>query len=328
MRVVVLTDDHPPLVGGVSVFTERVCAELARRGHDVHVFARWRRDLRPIPGTRLTGVWGPRFSRLGGRWLALRARPALARADLVIATTWPVATGLRRPFAVVAHGSDVTRPPRDPRAFDAVWGAAADRLAMSGFLAARVGARVLPAPVPVPADVPAGPRSGWVCVARATPLKGGDRFVRWVAAAGEEGHLVGDGPELPRWRALAAELGARVTFHGALDPQATLARIARSALCVLAPRADADGSGAEGFGLALVEAAALGVPGAGTAVGGVPEALGPGLVIPAPEDAHDAGDRLRSFLAREPGQAARAWAAAHHGIERTVAAILGEEPSV
>ncbi|MEZ4237690.1 MAG: hypothetical protein R3F59_16390 [Myxococcota bacterium] len=72
------------------------------------VVARRRPGIAAVPGTRLWTAWGPRFSRFGGRWVALRALPALRRADRVLATTWPVATGLPAlgvAYDVVAHGS-------------------------------------------------------------------------------------------------------------------------------------------------------------------------------------------------------------------------------
>jgi len=94
------------------------------------------------------------------------------------------------------------------------------------------------------------------------------------------------------------------------------------ALAVLLPRADADGSGAEGFGLCLAEAAGLGVPAVGARTGGVPEAVGPGLVVDDPDDLDRSLGAVRSFLDRRPGPAAHVWAAASHGVGRTCRAIL------
>jgi glycosyltransferase involved in cell wall biosynthesis len=314
VRIAIVTDDHPPMVGGIAVFVARVAEELVRRGHEVRVVARDRPGVAAIPGTTLTTVRGP--------LRAWRAALEVRRADRVLATTWPVATGLARlriPFDVVAHGSDVTRPPRDRAAFDRVWSRAGRRFALSRFLAHHVDGEVLPAPIPV-ADRPRERGEGWVLVARATPLKGGDRFVRWVEEAGVPGIVVGDGPELPRWRRLA---GPRVEFRGACSAADTLAIVRGAELAVLVPRADVDGTGAEGFGFALVEAMGQGVPAAGCRTGGVPEAVGPGLVVTDPDDAGRSVVEVRAFLGTDPGPVGWAWVRDHHGPARTVDAWLG-----
>ena len=332
MRWALLTDDHPPTAGGVSAFVDRVARELVGRGHQVTIVARHARDRAPIPGTRLLRVWGPRFSRHGGRWAALRAGTALRGADRVVAVTWPLAVGLPAlgiPYDVVAHGSDVTCPPRDPAAFDRVWAGARRRFALSGFLAGQLAERglravVLPAPVPIPVTAPAAPDPDrWVLVARATPLKGGDRFVRWVAAAGARGVVVGDGPALASWRDLARALGADVTFLGERPSAEIPAVWAGAGLLVLAPRAAPDGSGAEGLGLVAIEAAGAGVPAVGCRTGGVPEAVGPGLVVDDPDDAARCAAQIRAWWTPDRGAAAQAWCRAHHGVGRTVDALAG-----
>jgi glycosyltransferase involved in cell wall biosynthesis len=330
VRWVILTDDHPPRLGGVSVIVSRLASELARRGHQVQVCARHRGELVPIEGTQLQTSWGPSFGRYGGWWLAARSLRWLLRADRVLASTWPVASALSRlgiPYDVLAHGSDLTRPPRDPALFERVWSGAEGRWAMSAFLAGELQrrgfpAQILPAPVPIaPSAAPAG--EGWALVARGTPLKGGDRFVRCVAAAGVQGTVIGDGPELPRWRQLAASLGARVHFAGAQPEAQTLALVRRSALCVLLPRADGDGMGAEGFGLALVEAAGQGVAGMGCRTGGVPEAVGPGLIVEEPDDAEGVVGAVKGWWSVEKGEEAWRWCRERHGTGRAVEKLGG-----
>lgn len=333
MRWVVLTDDWPPAAGGVATWSHRVVTGLAAAGHVVGVFARARPVLAPVPGVRVRGVRGPSFGRHGGAWLAAAAAGALRRADAVLATTWPVATHLagvlprRVPLHVVAHGSDVTRPPRSRRGFRRAWGRAQQRWAVSEYLADALAHRdvstaVLPAPVE-PAPAPVSAAGTWVMAGRATPLKGGDRFVRIVAAAGADGIALGAGPELGAWRALAAELGARVAFPGWVPRDRARAVLAEAALVALLPRTHPDGSGAEGLGLALIEAAALGVPTVGCATGGVPEAVGPGLVLPDPDDPAVSAEAIRAWWTPERGVEAQAWARAHHGTERVVRALVG-----
>ena len=116
--------------------------------------------------------------------------------------------------------------------------------------------------------------------------------MRICAAAGHSGRVIGDGPELPAWRALARELEAPVTFLGAQPRRDTLAQMKSCSALFLLPRTHADGSGAEGLGLVLLEARAIGLQVVGCATGGVPEALGSdGLLLPDPDDAADSAVR-------------------------------------
>ncbi|MCB9687361.1 MAG: glycosyltransferase family 4 protein [Alphaproteobacteria bacterium] len=322
-----LTDDHPPMAGGVAAWTGAVTDALVADGHDVRVFARHREDLEPIAGTRTVGVRGPSFGRRGGAWLGWRAMPSLARADRVLATTWPVATLAARmglPLAVVAHGSDLAPRLVSTAVCRRTFSLSSRRFAVSRWLADRVpgGALVLPSPVdaaPHPARLDSGT---WAFVGRALRGKGGDRFVRWVARAGVRGLMVGDGPELEAWRRLARVVGARIRFTGALRRDEVRALISVVDLVCLPARATPDGM-EEGLGLVLLEAAAAGVPAVGTAVGGVPEALGPaGLVVEEPDDAGRAVAAIRAWWSRERGEQAWAWCRAVHGSHRTARAVL------
>ncbi len=326
MRWLILTDDHPPALGGVATFAAATARALEASGCDVRVYARARQGLE---GAR--GVSGRSFGRRSGTWLGISALPYLRSVDAVLATTWVAGTLAARlapsRLHVVAHGSDVTRPPVRPRAFRRTWSRAAGRWAVSRFLAEQlrgegVEARLLPLPV----DAVDRPRrsSGLrraVLVARATPLKGGLRFVRLVATLGIEGLVVGDGPQLACWRDEAARLDANIQFVGSASPAGVRSALGRSDLAVLLPRARPDGTGAEGLGLVLLEAAALGVPAVGCATGGVPEAVGPGLVLPQPDDAAESAARILDWWSEDRGEAAWAWLRENHGSARTVAAL-------
>ncbi|MCA9494472.1 MAG: glycosyltransferase family 4 protein [Myxococcales bacterium] len=311
----------------MSAWTGAVAEALVGEGHDVRVFARRRPELDTVPGTRTVGVRGPSFGAHGGTWLGWGAMAALARADRVVATTWPVATLAARmglPLAVVAHGSDLAPRLVSTGACRRTFSLASRRFAVSRWLADRVpgGAWVLPAPVDA---APRPARLGshtWAFVGRAIRGKGGDRFVRWVARAGVRGLMVGDGPELEAWRRLARVLGARIRFAGALRREEVRALIPVVDLVCLPARQGPDGM-AEGLGLVLIEAAAVGVPTVGTAVGGVPEALGPeGLVVPDPDDAAAAVDAIRGWWSVERGERAWAWCREVHGGRRTARAVL------
>jgi glycosyltransferase involved in cell wall biosynthesis len=333
LRQVILGDEWPERPGGVGQWTRAAAIALRDAGADVTVFVRSRPALATVEGVTVVPVAGASFGRWGSWWTRFAASSAVAKADRVLAATWPVAariTGpLRRleiPLDVVFHGSDLTRPPVDPRGLERVLRAATRRWAVSRFLAEELARRGFPAHVlPAPVDAaPEGPPRSELrrigLLARATPLKGGDRFVSLVRALGIEGLVIGDGPELSRWRELAADLPIR--FTGAVPRARAMEELATVDLAVLLPRTNPDASGAEGLGLALIEASALGIPVVGCRTGGVPEAVGPGLLLDHPDDLAESAAAIRAWWRPERGAEARAWAASRHGSRRTAAALL------
>ena len=298
MRWVILTDDAVPQRGGIATWTQWASAALAV-DHDVQVFARHRSGLEP----GVHGVRGPSHGRSGPLTTALVAAPAIHRADAVLCTTWPYARFVRRvfprkPLHVVAHGSDVTLSRAD---LTYAWRNLAGRWAVSEHLVRTLAERGVQArrlPVPLP-EVPRAARGDrWLYVARATPLKGGDRFVALAAAAGQPADVVGEGPALADWQRCADRLGADVRFHGGLDRPEVAALLDRAGLLCLLPRPRSDGMGAEGLGLTLLEARARGIPVVGCRTGGVPEAVGPGLVLDDPDDAPAGAARIAAWLPR------------------------------
>lgn len=324
MRWLILTDDFPPLDGGVATWTAAVARGLHDAGHDVDVLARARPGVADQP-FRVTPVYGRSFGRYGAWWTAARAWRRLRRADRVLASTWTVARGVaatcRRlgiPLHVAFHGSDLTRSRPDARVLEG-----AHLWTVSDYLRGLLDrpATVLPTPVDPSEPAPSTAPDHWVMVGRATPLKGGDRFVRLVAAAGARGTVIGDGPELQAWRALANDLGADVTFTGRLPHAEVLRRLPSFDLACLLPRADTDGTGAEGLGLSLIEAAAAGVPVVGCPTGGVPEAVGPGLVLRDPDDSEVSAKAIRDWWTPARGEEAHRWVGEGHGVQRTIAAL-------
>ena len=322
-----------PLDGGVATWSAAVTRGLVAAGHDVRVLTRARPGLDDAAvGCPVQPVGGPSFGRHGGRWLGWALGARLRPGDRVLATTWPVATGVlgrcRRlgvPVDVVAHGSDVTRPTRDARGRARVLGQGR-WWAVSGYLAGIVrdlGAdcAVLPCPVDPQAVAPPDPSPRWVVVGRATPLKGVDRAIRLAAAAGVHLDVVGGGPALAEWRQVAASAGADVRFVGRVSRARVGALLDGAQLCLLLPRAHPDGSGAEGFGLALAEAAARGVAVVGNRTGGVPEAAAGGLVLADADDVDGSLAQIRRWWRPDRGEQARAWLAAEHGTQQVVRAL-------
>ena len=106
--------------------------------------------------------------------------------------------------------------------------------------------------------------------------------------------VIGDGPELPALRALAAELGMgdAVEWAGELAPQRALEELARCHLMAL-PSVD------EAFGVAYVEALACGVPAIGCLGEGGPEeiaAAGDGMLLVPPGDVEELAAAIAGAL--------------------------------
>jgi glycosyltransferase involved in cell wall biosynthesis len=124
-----------------------------------------------------------------------------------------------------------------------------------------------------------------VTVGRLVEVKGFDLLVRALGGAVHDGldatlTIVGAGPERSRLEALVAEnnLGARITFAGALGEEALLGKLAEADAFVSASRK-------EGFGVAIVEALATGLPVLATLSGGPDEIVteDDGMLV-APDD--------------------------------------------
>jgi glycosyltransferase involved in cell wall biosynthesis len=111
---------------------------------------------------------------------------------------------------------------------------------------------------------------------RLTTLKGGDRLIEAVpaveAALGRSLSLIigGTGPELERWRILAARRGVAAEFVGWVEPERRLELLRESDVLVV------PSLWPEPFGLVGIEAGCVGVPSVGYAVGGIPDWLVPG----------------------------------------------------
>ena len=277
MRFHLVTLEYPPDIGGIATWCASVATALREAGHDVRVYCRGKHHRNATP---LYGRWWNRYGQL---WVAAQLRPRLRDHDIVLTATWPLALGLVEHCTVATayHGSDLTRPATVPGRERVA--ATAVNLPVSTFLGGLVGApfTVLPYPIrPVPL-VPRGDHL--LVVARLTREKGVDRALRLADRMGLGAIVVGDGPERATLQALAGTLRVPVRFLGAThDVPWHEAR----ALALLS-RPHPDGSGAEGLGLVLLEAAARGIPSIGARCGGIPEAAtvildDPDVDIPQP----------------------------------------------
>jgi glycosyltransferase involved in cell wall biosynthesis len=168
-------------------------------------------------------------------------------------------------------------------------------------------------------------------VGRLVPIKRVDQVLRAVAEASRQGLPVrlvvaGDGDCRQGLEALAAQLGVgeAVTFLGYVSDASIV--VAGADLAILA-------SDNEGTPVALIEAAAGGLPAVATAVGGVPEVVVPGAGMLVPPGDHVALAAALCRCARDQSLRARMGARArehvllHYSIDRLlrdVARLYGE----
>lgn len=222
--------------------------------------------------------------------VARRFRPDLLHAHWWIPGGW-FARRTALPYLITCHGSDVRLLEREAlrRAARPVFHQAARVTAVSGFLAADL-ARLFPdlgEPVmvtPMPLDVPQFLAAGMAPKAEPprvlyagnlVPSKGVDVLVHAAAELDRRGvryqlKVLGQGPELSKLQALAAELGIsqRVTWSPFVNQAQMPSEYGASTVTVLPTRGQA-----EGLGLSLVEALLAGSAVVGTPAGGIPEVV-------------------------------------------------------
>jgi glycosyltransferase involved in cell wall biosynthesis len=168
----------------------------------------------------------------------------------------------------------------------------------------------VPNSVDVEAHEPRGePGEAFVYLGRLVPEKGVETLVRAAALARVRLRVVGTGPEEPRLRQLAAELGGEVEFAGYLSGMALHEAIS-SARAVVVPS-----EWYENAPLSVLESSALARPVIGADIGGIPELIRAeetGFVFPS-GDVQALADllaRVRGMpVARlaDMGRSGRAW---------------------
>ncbi|HWZ28323.1 MAG TPA: glycosyltransferase family 4 protein [Gemmatimonadales bacterium] len=172
----------------------------------------------------------------------------------------------------------------------------------------------------------------WVLtVARLEAYKGIDTSLKAVAQVRKAGHeigylVVGAGKKKDAFKKLAEELGIAdaVRFVGTV-PEKDLPALYNTAEAYLGVSRRAEGARVEGFGIALAEASACGLPVIAGRSGGVAEAVQEGetgfVVDPEdPDGTAEALTRLLSdqLLARRLGQAGRKAVETHYNWDRVV----------
>jgi phosphatidylinositol alpha-1,6-mannosyltransferase len=182
----------------------------------------------------------------------------------------------------------------------------------------------------------------WVLtVARLEPYKGVDTALKAVAQCRQAGVdvnylIVGSGKKRKQYQKLADELGLGeyARFIGNV-PEAELPAIYNSATAYIGVSRRADGSRVEGFGVALAEASACGLPVIAGQSGGLAEAVRDGetgLVV-NPDDPESVATALQrllgdQLLSRRMGQAGRKAIETYYNWERVIRDLRDIESQV
>ncbi|MFC0505608.1 glycosyltransferase family 4 protein [Micromonospora costi] len=338
MHVVLPNDiDDPASPSGGNHYDRRLCRGLGERGWTVHEH--------PVAGD-----WPrPDASARGTLAAALAALPdgAVVLLDGLVASATPEVLAPqagRLRLVVLVHmplGDDTeARALTAARAVVTTSGWTRERLLDRYDLPPATVHVAVPGVDPAPPAVGTGTGGALLCVASVTPTKGHDVLAGALALAAELPWTCVCVGALTRDPGFVADLRARLATTGLADrvhlagPRTGAeldAAYAAADLLVLPSRA-------ETYGMVVVEALARGVPVLGTAVGGLPEALGrapdgerPGLLVP-PDDPPALAAALRRWLGdadlrdrlRGAARARRATLAGWPATAAQVAAVLAE----
>lgn len=340
-RLLTLTPDYPPSIGGIQILLKRLIEELDEFEHLVIARGTSHGLSTTDPPALRTALAGrPGLVELNARALpaGLRFRPTVILNGHV--TTTPSALALRGrlgvPVVSYAYADEVSAHPGLMR-----WAALRSRTTIA---VSRYAGELVRAAAGRPCDVEVvhpgvdryeGPShqtepGSIVTVARlADRYKGHDLMLEAVAllrdrVPGLHWHIVGDGPLRAGLEQRARELGVRdlVTFHGRVATAERDAILSRAAVLAMPSRLAPGGVGGEGFGIVYLEAGLHGVPSLAGNVGGAVYAVVDGEtgVLVDPTSASAIAEGLRLVLTDAEhrdrlGAAARENALAHSWAE-------------
>lgn len=332
--ILITTQCFAPDVGGIENLMTGLAGALHRRGHTVLVCADRRRDPgRPEPAFPwpVRRFRGPRPLRRRGKARYIHRLLRRGEVTHVICDSWKSLEGLSvqpgLPILCLVHGMEIPRYPSGGkhRRIKNSLAKATTVVANSRYTADRVrpflSEDVIPQIIHPGVDAPvmpgevitrkierrlAGYKPLLVSVARLEYHKGQDRVLqclpRLQQAFPDLGYAcLGEGPARPSLEKLARDLGIadRVLMFGAADADTRSAVLGLGDLFVLPGRSE--GERVEGFGIAFIEAAWLGVPAVAGETGGGGEAVEHGVtgLVCRGEDPDAVCAAIRELLGNE-----------------------------
>lgn len=352
MRILLVTNDFPPRVGGIQVYLWNIYRRLAAGGAEVRVLAPSFQDDAAFDASA-----GLEIERWPGSlmWptpsLARRIRTLARDADVVafgaVVPMNVIATSLDVPVVIHTHGFEVAwaRLPLLVQMLRRIGRAAAAVTVVSDFtrqfieraLGREVSSHLLRTGVDVKRFHPTlsgsevrdrhglADRPVIACISRLVPRKGQDQIIRALptvlrSVPDAAALIVGDGPARRRLThmARARKLERSVVFAGEVPEGQLASYYAAGDVFAMPCRSRYAGLEVEGLGLVYLEAQACGKPVIAGDSGGAPEAVIPGetgLVVPGRETGALA-DALVSLLA-DPARATRMGAAGRAFVEQS-----------
>ncbi len=340
MRVLLVTNDYPPKPGGIQQYLSNLAAHS---GASFRVLAPAHPGAPSEPGVVRSAdsfmLPTPRTYRwLAGRIREFEPEAVVFGAPHPLAQLGPrIARAFGLPYAVIAHGAEVTLPGAVPflrQTLGWTFRRAALVFAVSEFTARRAAAMgaaevtVLGAGVdldafrPVDAEGGGGRRRGGEdgglvlgCISRFVPRKGHLRVLAAAERLRSEGMpasvlLAGQGRLEARIRRRAARSPVPVRVESDV-PWERLPDMYRSCdIFVMPCRSRRLGLEVEGLGIVYLEASATGIPVVAGTSGGAPETVTPGVTgyVAASVGEIVEAVRLIAPRRREMGEAARALA--------------------
>lgn len=320
MKFAVISTDFLPMPGGVATWAFDVSSALHRAGHEVTVLSRVPPNMHhPF---RMLQCWGRSWNSHRAKWVGL-ASLRLLNVDVAIFATWdsalwaaPILKSRGVRILCGAHGSELTQANVSVKQLKTLAKSIDLWIPVSEFLAQHLRqwlpdctATVLPYPFdgqnsPSP-STPSGPL---LCAARCVDSKNIPFVIGLAKSLGRRLWLCGDGPRLEEYKQTYSK---GVDYFGHLERESMLRKLPETAGVLLCSKTKTNGAGAEGLGLCLLEAASYGIPTLGTAIGGIPEALGTGLLVDT--DKPDLRAIEQYLTAPESGKKNWEWYHRHHG---------------
>lgn len=332
--ILITTQCFAPDVGGIENLMTGLAGTLHRRGHTVLVCADRSRGpgrtepALPVPVKRFAG---PRPWRRRAKARTIHRLLRRGEVTHVICDSWKSLEGLSvppgLPVLCLVHGMEIPRYPSGGkrRRIQNTLAKATTTVTNSRYTADRVRPYlpedVLPQIIHPGVDAPSMPGevvtrkvermlAGYtpllVSVARLEHHKGQDRVLQCLPglqqAFPDLGYAcLGEGPARPSLEKLVRDLGIadRVLMFGAADAETRSAVLGLSDLFVLPGRSEGDR--VEGFGIAFIEAAWLGIPAVAGETGGGGEAVEHGVtgLVCRGEDTDAVCAAIRELLGNE-----------------------------
>ncbi len=307
--IVIVTSEFPPLPGGIGNHAYHLALFLSKHSYNVEVIADQRSlDLKtelefdqkvPFVVKRIK-LRNPRIFMYFDR--VFKTYKSIKRSDLVIATgkfsLWNVACCtlfLKRPSLAVIHGSEVNFRSLGLRtAVNWALKRFTEVIAVSNYtkgLVSHLGNRIIVIPNGI--DFDAWKAEGvepmaltgspvLTTVGRVSSRKGQLEVIKLLPKLLDDFpdmhyHCIGIPTEADAFKAVAVSLGvdSHVSFHGAVSNNYLKAVLLSTDVFVMMSTESSTGD-VEGFGIAILEANALGIPAIGSKNCGIEDAIKPG----------------------------------------------------